>query len=202
MTAEEKDELFYRDTESIAFPQLDDHQLAQLESLGVRQTIRAGEIIVKAGQREFPMALVISGELEVFENRDGVEQILANPKPRDFVGEVSMLTGTSSLASYRGKAEESEVLLVPADKLRWALAELPGVQVGLPPGGMYAFLRVHGQDDSLAFAKRLVTEVGLGLAPGAAFGPEAEGWLRWCFASRDPQRLDEGIKRLSRAIGL
>ena len=82
------------------------------------------------------------------------------------------------------------------------LAELPGVQVGLPPGGMYAFLRVHGQDDSLAFAKRLVTEVGLGLAPGAAFGPEAEGWLRWCFASRDPQRLTDGVKRLSRAIGL
>ena len=127
MTAEEKDERFYRDTESIAFPKLDDHQLAQLESLGVRHTIRAGEVIVKAGQREFPMALVISGELEVYENRDGVEQILANPKPRDFVGEVSMLTGTSSLASYRGKAEESEVLLVPADKLRWALAELPGV---------------------------------------------------------------------------
>ena len=27
---------------------------------------------------------------------------------------------------------------------------------------------------------------GLGLAPGAAFGSEGEGWLRWCFASRDP----------------
>jgi aspartate/methionine/tyrosine aminotransferase len=67
---------------------------------------------------------------------------------------------------------------------------------------MYAFFRVAGQDDSLAFAKRLVTEVGLGLAPGVAFGPEAEGWLRWCFASRDPQRLGEGVKRLSRALGL
>ncbi len=127
MTAEEKDELFYRDTESIAFPKLDDHQLSQLEALGVRQIIRAGEIIVKAGQREYPMALVISGELEVYENRDGVEQILANPRARDFVGEVSMLNGTSAIASYRGKAEVSEVLLVPAAKLRWALAELPGV---------------------------------------------------------------------------
>jgi thioredoxin reductase (NADPH) len=127
MTAEEKDELFYRDTESIAFPKLDDHQLAQLEALGERQSIRAGEIIVKAGQREFPMALVISGELEVYEYRDGVEQILATPGPRDFLGEVSMLTGTSAIASYRGKAEESVVLLIPSAKLRWALAELPGV---------------------------------------------------------------------------
>ena len=68
---------------------------------------------------------------------------------------------------------------------------------------MYAFFRVDGQDDSLAFAKRLVAEVGLGLAPGVAFGPEAEGWLRWCFASRDPQRLTRGggaAGRRARAI--
>ena len=67
---------------------------------------------------------------------------------------------------------------------------------------MYAFFKVAGQDDSLAFAKRLVEEQGLGLAPGVAFGDEAEGWLRWCFASRDPARLAEGVGRLGRALGL
>jgi aspartate/methionine/tyrosine aminotransferase len=36
----------------------------------------------------------------------------------------------------------------------------------------------------------------LGLAPGEAFAPEARGWLRWCFASRDPQRLVLGVQRL------
>ncbi|MBC7992766.1 MAG: pyridoxal phosphate-dependent aminotransferase [Rhizobacter sp.] len=82
------------------------------------------------------------------------------------------------------------------------LAALPGVSVSTPRGGMYAFFRVAGEDDSLAFAKRLVEEVGLGLAPGIAFGDEAEGWLRWCFASRDPARLVEGVGRLSRALGL
>ena len=35
-----------------------------------------------------------------------------------------------------------------------------------------------------------------------AFGPEAEGWLRWCFASRDPARLTQGVGRLARALGL
>jgi aspartate/methionine/tyrosine aminotransferase len=88
------------------------------------------------------------------------------------------------------------------DTLLPALAALPGVSVAVPDGGMYAFFRVAGQDDSLAFAKRLVAEAGLGLAPGAAFGPEAEGWLRWCFASRDPARLTEGVGRLARALGL
>jgi aspartate/methionine/tyrosine aminotransferase len=65
---------------------------------------------------------------------------------------------------------------------------------------MYAFFRVEGQDDSLALAKRLVAEHGLGLAPGAAFGAEGEGWLRWCFASRDLARLDQGLERLKAAL--
>jgi aspartate/methionine/tyrosine aminotransferase len=83
------------------------------------------------------------------------------------------------------------------------LLRLSGVQVALPQGGMYAFFRVPGSsDDSLAFAKRLVAEHGLGLAPGAAFGDEAQGWLRWCFASRDPARLAEGLARLTRALRL
>jgi aspartate/methionine/tyrosine aminotransferase len=80
------------------------------------------------------------------------------------------------------------------------LRALPGVQVATPRGGMYAFFRVEGQDDSLAYARQLVASSGLGLAPGAAFGDEAEGWLRWCFASQDPARLSLGVQRLRRAI--
>jgi len=88
------------------------------------------------------------------------------------------------------------------DALCGALADLPGVRVAVPPGGLYAFLRVPGADDSLAFAKQLVTGHGLGLAPGAAFGPEGEGWLRWCFASRDASRLVAGVSRLRGALAL
>ena len=88
------------------------------------------------------------------------------------------------------------------DTLLPQLAALPGVRVAVPEGGMYAFFRVDGQDDSLAFAKRLVSEAGLGLAPGVAFGAEAEGWLRWCFASKDPTRLTDGVGRLARLLRL
>jgi aspartate/methionine/tyrosine aminotransferase len=88
------------------------------------------------------------------------------------------------------------------DTLHDALAPLPGLRVARPLGGMYAFLQVEEAADSLAFAKRLVTEHGLGLAPGAAFGEEGEGWLRWCFASRDPARLLQGVQRLRVALGL
>lgn len=88
------------------------------------------------------------------------------------------------------------------DTLLPGLAALPGVQLREPLGGMYAFFRIEGQDDSMALAQRLVREVGLGLAPGVAFGTEGEGWLRWCFASRDPERLRQGVSRLACALGL
>jgi len=86
------------------------------------------------------------------------------------------------------------------DALCPALAALPGVQAPAPLGGMYAWFRAPGAEDSLAFAKRLVAEQGLGLAPGAAFGDEGEGWLRWCFASQDTARLQAGVARLAAAL--
>ena len=124
---EEADERFYRDTESIAFPALSDEQLATLESLGTRRKVNRGEIIYKTGQRDVPFYLVLSGELDVFESRDGEEQILGVPGPRDFVGDIAMLTGTAVIATVRGKAEESELLQIPAARFRRALAEIPSV---------------------------------------------------------------------------
>ena len=64
---------------------------------------------------------------------------------------------------------------------------------------MYAFFKVHGLTDSLAFCKKLVSDAGLGLAPGIAFGPEGEGFVRWCFASSE-ERLAQGIERLRKAL--
>jgi aspartate/methionine/tyrosine aminotransferase len=61
---------------------------------------------------------------------------------------------------------------------------------------MYLFFRIAGRSsDSLGFAKRLVAEAGLGIAPGVAFGPEGEGYLRWCFAASDALLL-QGVERL------
>jgi aspartate/methionine/tyrosine aminotransferase len=88
------------------------------------------------------------------------------------------------------------------DTLLPLLQAVPGVQVQVPLGGMYAFFTLDGYDDSLPLAKRLVLEAGLGLAPGEAFAPEAKAWLRWCFASKDLQRLHEGVGRLQKWLAV
>ena len=96
-------------------------------------------------------------------------------------------------------AHTVERLRKARDFLVTRLAAMPGVEVVAPPGAMYVFFRVHGMADSLAFAKRLVREAKLGLAPGIAFGPEGEGFLRWCFAASE-SRLADGADRLERFL--
>jgi aspartate/methionine/tyrosine aminotransferase len=76
-----------------------------------------------------------------------------------------------------------------------ALGALPGVQAALPAGAMYVFFHIAGVGDSLAFCKQLVREARLGLAPGSAFGPEGDGFVRWCFAASE-RRLADGVGRL------
>ena len=127
MTDDEQDEQFYRDTESIAFPKLNEHQLSLLEPLGERRVMKRGDVLFKAGQRDLGLAIVLRGELEAFETRDGTEYNLANARERDFMGDVSMLQGTSILGSSRVKSDEAEILLIPAAELRRALAEIPAV---------------------------------------------------------------------------
>lgn len=74
-----------------------------------------------------------------------------------------------------------------------------GIIAPRPAGAMYLFFRIEGETDSLALCKRLVSEAGLGLAPGSAFGPEGEGAIRWCFASAI-ERLSVGVQRLEAFI--
>ena len=85
------------------------------------------------------------------------------------------------------------------DVLHAALQATPRIEAVAPKGAMYAFFRVAKLTDSLDFCKRLVAETGLGLAPGIAFGPEGEGFVRWCFASSEA-RLVDGVDRLRRFL--
>ncbi len=124
---EQKDEQFYRDTESIAFPKLNDHQLSLLEPLAERRVMKRGDVLFKAGQRDLGLAIVLRGEIEAFETRDGTEYNLATARERDFMGDISMLQGTSILGSSRVTSDEAEILHIPAAELRRALAEIPAV---------------------------------------------------------------------------
>ncbi len=76
-----------------------------------------------------------------------------------------------------------------------ALSGLNGVRYSAPDGAFYAFVGVEGLTDSLALAKRLVTDQHVAVAPGVAFGAAGEGFLRICFA-QSPHRIERAMGRL------
>ena len=76
-----------------------------------------------------------------------------------------------------------------------ALHGLNRVQVAPPEGAFYAFIKVDGITDSVAFAKEILARTKVGLAPGAAFGLGGEGHLRLCFAA-SADRLVPALERL------
>ena len=67
-------------------------------------------------------------------------------------------------------------------------------------GAFYFFFGVEGFDDSMALAKELIDKAGVGLAPGKAFGPGAEKYLRLCFARRT-DHIEETVRRISAFLG-
>jgi len=105
----------------------------------------------------------------------------------------------ATVALQHGEADVARLrseLIAAREYLINGLRALPGIEVPESDGAMYVFLRIAGHADSLQLAKLLVEEAGLGLAPGRAFGPEGEGWLRWCYAT-DLKKLHLGLERLA-----
>ncbi|WMT89284.1 pyridoxal phosphate-dependent aminotransferase [Pelagibacterium sp. H642] len=97
--------------------------------------------------------------------------------------------GEQSVAEFKAGLSASRKLLLDG------LDHLGGIEAPRSDGAMYAFFRIEGETDDMNVAKTLVTEHGLGLAPGSAFGPEGAGWLRWCFAAR-PEKIAKGLERI------
>jgi aspartate/methionine/tyrosine aminotransferase len=85
------------------------------------------------------------------------------------------------------------------DILLQGLARFPRVRLRPPEGAFYAFFQLDGMADSFAFAKSCLAQVKVGLAPGSAFGPGGETWLRACFAYA-PARIEAAIGRLEAVL--
>ena len=64
-----------------------------------------------------------------------------------------------------------------------------------PSATFYAYFRVDGVVDGIAFAKNLIEQMDVGIAPGVAFDRNAEDWFRLCFAKSDIQ-LGEALSRI------
>ena len=99
----------------------------------------------------------------------------------DFIGE-----------NFRRAAKSRDILCD-------ALIATNRVETLKPDGALYAFLKIDGVTDSRSAAFDIVDKVGVGLAPGSAFGAGGELFLRACFL-RDPVQIKDAAERLATYI--
>ena len=79
------------------------------------------------------------------------------------------------------------------------LVEWKRVECCVPEAAFYAFFKVKDIKDSLEFAKKLIIDTNVGVAPGIAFGKSGEGHLRICFAAKQ-SFINEIMDRLEPAL--
>lgn len=86
-----------------------------------------------------------------------------------------------------------DILRQRRDRAVDALQGLPGVELRVPSGAIYLYLRLAGTTDSLSVAERLLVEGGVAAIPGEPFG--TPGFLRLNYAVSD-EELAEGLSRV------
>lgn len=85
------------------------------------------------------------------------------------------------------------------DRLLGLLSSELSLRAVEPEGAFYAMVDVSAHGDSMRVAE-LFLEHGVITVPGAAFGPEGEGYLRVSFCA-DLDVIAEGVRRMKAALG-
>ena len=81
------------------------------------------------------------------------------------------------------------------------LATIPGMEWTPTRGGMFAFARVAGCEDSTRLSTQLLERAHLVTIPGAAFGRSGEGFLRLSYGYASQTDLADAVDRLARFFG-
>ena len=108
-------------------------------------------------------------------------------------GIAALEDGEGFVAEFNARCRRNADLVVEM------LSTHPRVHLLRPEGAFYAFPRIDGVADSLAFARRVLAEAKVGIAAGYTFGPGNDDHVRLCFAIAT-ERLEEALRRLLRVL--
>jgi len=108
----------------IAFPKLDDEQIAALGKFAKLKAFQAGETLFAEGTPDYQFFVIKRGEVAIVDRSSGHDQIVTIHEPGEFTGDVDSLTGRPAVV--RAIAHSNcEVYEIAADDLRRILNEMP-----------------------------------------------------------------------------
>jgi len=108
----------------VAFPTLDDSELAVLQALGSRRSVAVGEYLYREGDATYDFYVILSGAAEIVVRSDGEERIITRHGPGQFLGELNLLSGQRVYLSAR-VVKPGEVIVVPRAALHHLIATKP-----------------------------------------------------------------------------
>src|SRR5436190_24323958 len=110
-------------TESdVAFPRLDEAQVATMAAAGRTEQIDAGQILFTPGDLDNDLILLLSGCVEILDDAGTPEErVLVTYGARQFVGELNLITAEPTLLTARATAP-SEVVFVDREAPRTAVS--------------------------------------------------------------------------------
>jgi len=109
--------------------------------------------------------------------------------PTQIAGSVALEQGEDFISETNKRYQEAR------DFLMTEFSHFPKIHCPNSDAAFYLFFAVEGMKDSYQSAQRIINEVQVGFAPGVAFGPEGEGYLRLCYAA-SMSILEEMIDRV------
>ena len=114
------------DQHSVAFPILDDTQVATLATFGTRRSLRDGEFLFRAGDREYNFFVVERGAVEIVEHSIGKTRSVAFHERHAFGGDVSLVTGRPALVSGVARGD-TEVFEIAAGDIKRIMGDRPAL---------------------------------------------------------------------------
>jgi len=92
------------------------NELTLLSSFGDSRSYQPGDVVIRQGDENDNLYLVLKGKLEVLQEVDGADQVVAVLEAGDSLGEVSIYDPGPASATVRA-ASDSEVWLITRDSL-------------------------------------------------------------------------------------
>lgn len=103
------------------FPKLAAAEIERLRRFGGIQSFRAGDMLVRAGEKGHGLTLLLSGQVEVLQHDETGRRIpIVTHERGSFMGELAQLSGRPSLVNGQALTD-GEAIIIPPDRLRAVL---------------------------------------------------------------------------------
>ena len=176
-----------------AFPRLTEEQVAALQTVGERRSVRPGDVLYREGEGSDDFFVILEGKVAVLEDSSAGQHVIGVHGPRRFLGELGLLIGQTVFVTAV-VAEAGGVLVVPAEQLRKIVTQN----------------QVLGDLVLRALLMRRSVLIGLGVGIriiGSRYSPDTRRLRDFATRNRLPHHWidlesDPGAEELLRRLGL